>query len=181
MNHTASLFSVNSFKRKWVTESHSKDLIIFFWNRPWGMENRCRPTYGDMKTFFVASIVVSWNKIKKNTYNVKIRWVGSAWISSNPGGVGSLHVNDGSSQAVDICFGIMSTTQNQLWTHIHLNKIRGPLCEGQQNKNRAAEESERFVFKSIQQTGKHMLAVRSEYFPVTKDEWTFGLTQAASK
>lgn len=79
-------------------------------------------------------------------------------------------MNDGSSQAVDICFGIVSTTQNQLWTHIHLNKIRGPLCEGQQNKNRAAEESERFVFKSIQQTGKHMLAVRSEYFPVTKDE-----------
>lgn len=33
-------------------------------------------------------------------------------------------MNDGGAQAVDVCLGVMSSTQNQLWTHIHLNERR---------------------------------------------------------
>lgn len=56
------------------------------------------------------------------TYNVKVRWKGSARVSAHPRRAASLHVNDGGSQAVDIRLGVMSSTQDQLWAHIHLNK-----------------------------------------------------------
>ena len=56
------------------------------------------------------------------TYNVKVGWVGSAWVSPDPGRATSLHVNDGGAQAVDVCLGTMSSAQNQFWTHIHLHK-----------------------------------------------------------
>lgn len=57
-----------------------------------------------------------------NTYNVEVRWVGSAWVSADPWRAPSLHVNDGGPQTVDVRLGVMSSTQNQLRAHIHLNK-----------------------------------------------------------
>lgn len=59
-----------------------------------------------------------------STYDVEVRWVGGAWVSPHPRGAASLHVNDGGAQAVDVRLGVMSSTQNQLWTHIHLNERR---------------------------------------------------------
>lgn len=34
-------------------------------------------------------------------------------------------MNDGGAQAVDVCLGAVSSTQNQLWTHIHLKERQG--------------------------------------------------------
>lgn len=30
-------------------------------------------------------------------------------------------MNDGGAQAVDVCLGVVAPTQDQLWTHVHLN------------------------------------------------------------
>lgn len=59
-----------------------------------------------------------------STYNVEVRRVGSARVSSHPGRAASLHVNNGGAQAVNVRLGVVSSTQNQLWTHIHLNERR---------------------------------------------------------
>ena len=59
-----------------------------------------------------------------STYNVEVGWVGSAWVSLDPRRATSLHVNDGGAQAVDVCLGVMTSTQNHLRTHIHLNERR---------------------------------------------------------
>ena len=59
-----------------------------------------------------------------SSYNVEVGRVCSAWVSLDPWRASSLHVNDGSTQAVDVCLGVMSSTQNHLWTHIHLNERR---------------------------------------------------------
>ena len=64
-----------------------------------------------------------------STHNVEVGWTGSAWVSANPGGAASLHVDDSGAQAVDVCLGVMSSTQNHLWTHIHLNGRRITLHE----------------------------------------------------
>lgn len=60
-----------------------------------------------------------------STYNVEVGWICSAWVSPDPGRTTGLHVNDGGAQAVDVCLGAVSSTQNQLWTHIHLKERRG--------------------------------------------------------
>ena len=57
-----------------------------------------------------------------STYNVEVGWVGGARVSQDPWRAASLHVNDGGAQAVDVCLGVMSSTQNHFWTHIHLKK-----------------------------------------------------------
>lgn len=59
-----------------------------------------------------------------STYNVEVRWVGSAWVSPDPWRATSLHVNDGGAQAVDVRLGVMSSTQDHLWTHVHLKEKR---------------------------------------------------------
>lgn len=59
-----------------------------------------------------------------SAYNIEVRRVGGAWVSLHPWRAPSLHVNDGGAQAVDVHFGVMSSTQDQLWTHIHLNERR---------------------------------------------------------
>lgn len=58
---------------------------------------------------------------KNGTYNIKVRGVCGPWVSSDPGGASSLHVDDGAAQAVDVCLGVVPSTQDQLWTHVHLN------------------------------------------------------------
>lgn len=64
------------------------------------------------------------SKIKQTfiTYNVEVGWVCSTWVSPDPGRTSSLHMNDGGAQAVDVRLGAVSSTQNQLWTHVHLYK-----------------------------------------------------------
>lgn len=57
-----------------------------------------------------------------NTYDVKVRWVGGPWVSLDPWRAPSLHVDDGGAQAVDVGLGVMSPTQNELWTHVHLKQ-----------------------------------------------------------
>ena len=56
-----------------------------------------------------------------STHNVEVGRVGSARVSLDPWRAPGLHVNDGGSQAVDVRLGVMSPTQNHLWTHVHLN------------------------------------------------------------
>lgn len=60
------------------------------------------------------------NEISKSTHNVKVGRVGGAWVASDPGRTSSLHMDYGGAQAVDVRLGVMSSTQNQFWTHIHL-------------------------------------------------------------
>lgn len=57
-----------------------------------------------------------------STYNVEVGRVGSAWVSPDPGRTAGLHVNNGGAQAVDVRLGAVSSTQNQLGTHIHLKE-----------------------------------------------------------
>lgn len=57
-----------------------------------------------------------------STYNVEVRWVGSARVSPDPWRATSLHVNDGGAKAVDVRLGVMPSTEDHLWTHVHLKE-----------------------------------------------------------
>lgn len=59
--------------------------------------------------------------MKKSTYNIKVRGVCGPWVSPDPRRAARLHVDDGGTQAVDVCLGVVPPTQDQLWTHVHLH------------------------------------------------------------
>lgn len=63
--------------------------------------------------------------MNKSTYDIEVRGVCSPWVSPDPRGASSLHVDDGGTQAVDVCLGVVASTQYQLWTHVHLNDRTG--------------------------------------------------------
>lgn len=56
----------------------------------------------------------------KSTYDVEVRGVCSPRVSLDPRRAASLHVDDGGTQAVDVCLGVVPSTQDQLRTHVHL-------------------------------------------------------------
>lgn len=58
------------------------------------------------------------------THYVEVRGVCRARVSPHPGWATSLHVNNGGAQAVDVCLCVVSSTQNQLWTHVHLDRLK---------------------------------------------------------
>lgn len=60
------------------------------------------------------------NNKKKSTYNVKVRGVRRPRVPPDPRRAASLHVDDGGTQAVDVCLGVVPPTQNQLRAHVHL-------------------------------------------------------------
>lgn len=77
----------------------------------------------------VQHMTLAWLQEMHSTYDVEVGWVGSTWVSLDPWRASSLHVNDGGAQAIDVCLGVMTSTQDHLWTHVHLNERREEYCE----------------------------------------------------
>lgn len=59
-------------------------------------------------------------KLKKHTHYVEVRGIGCSRISPDPWWTATHHVYDCGSQTIDVSLCVVPSTQNQLWTHIHL-------------------------------------------------------------
>lgn len=81
---------------------------------------------GETLTVFAVHVIQRpiWavKNMKASTHNVEVRGVSGPWVSADPGRAAGLHVDDGGPQAVDVCLGVVPSTQNQLWTHVHLKR-----------------------------------------------------------
>lgn len=54
-------------------------------------------------------------------------------------------MDDGGAQAVDVCLGVVSPTQDQLWTHVHLND-RTRLTNNAAAQNKPATKQQFLIF-----------------------------------
>lgn len=56
------------------------------------------------------------------THYVKVWGIGRTWVSPHPRRATSLHVNNGGAQTVNVRLCVVSSTQNQFRTHVHLEE-----------------------------------------------------------
>lgn len=56
----------------------------------------------------------------KGTHNIKVGWICRTRISVHPGRNASLHMNNSSSHAVDVCFGCVPPAQDNFGAHVDL-------------------------------------------------------------
>lgn len=59
----------------------------------------------------------------KDTYNIEVGWICRTWISVHPGWDASLHMNNSSSHAVDVCFCCVASAEDNFRAHVNLWRI----------------------------------------------------------
>lgn len=62
-------------------------------------------------------------RLNQSTYDVEVGWICRARVSAHPGRDASLHMNNGSPHAVDVCFCRVASAEDNFRTHVNLWRI----------------------------------------------------------